>query len=95
MSDAIIGRIDEMGGRIDELEKSIGELMTQVFGGAGYFPILDNYGVRRVLRIKQHQVVQMGQNKQLHPNRYINNFIMPLAPMTGNNHTSQDAFLHT
>jgi len=29
MSNAIIGRIDEMGNRIDELEKSIGELMTQ------------------------------------------------------------------
>ncbi|RHY04191.1 hypothetical protein DYB37_000646 [Aphanomyces astaci] len=30
MSDAIIGRIDEMGSRIDDLEKSIGELMEQV-----------------------------------------------------------------
>jgi heat shock factor-binding protein 1 len=30
MSDAIIGRIDEMGHRIDELENSIGELMAQV-----------------------------------------------------------------
>jgi len=29
MSDAIIGRIDEMGHRIDELENSIGELMAQ------------------------------------------------------------------
>ena len=29
MSDAIIGRIDEMGHRIDELENSIGELMQQ------------------------------------------------------------------
>ena len=29
MSDAIIGRIDEMGNRIDDLEKSIGDLMTQ------------------------------------------------------------------
>jgi heat shock factor-binding protein 1 len=29
MSDAIIGRIDEMGNRIDDLEKSIGELMDQ------------------------------------------------------------------
>jgi heat shock factor-binding protein 1 len=29
MSDAIIGRIDEMGGRIDELERSISDLMTQ------------------------------------------------------------------
>ena len=29
MSDAIIGRIDEMGDRIDELETSIGELMAQ------------------------------------------------------------------
>ena len=29
MSDAIIGRIDEMGDRIDELENSIGELMAQ------------------------------------------------------------------
>lgn len=29
MSNAIIGRIDEMGGRIDDLEKSIGELMAQ------------------------------------------------------------------
>ena len=30
MSDAIIGRIDEMGNRIDDLEKSIEELMAQV-----------------------------------------------------------------
>ena len=30
MSDAIIGRIDEMGSRIDELEKSIADLMEQV-----------------------------------------------------------------
>ena len=29
MSDAIIGRIDDMGNRIDELERSISELMTQ------------------------------------------------------------------
>lgn len=29
MSDAIIGRIDEMGARIDDLEKSIAELMEQ------------------------------------------------------------------
>ena len=29
MSEAIIGRIDEMGNRIDDLEKSIGELMQQ------------------------------------------------------------------
>lgn len=29
MSEAIIGRIDEMGNRIDDLEKSIGELMSQ------------------------------------------------------------------
>jgi heat shock factor-binding protein 1 len=29
MSDAIINRIDEMGGRIDDLEKSIAELMQQ------------------------------------------------------------------
>ena len=29
LSEAIIGRIDEMGGRIDELEASIGELMAQ------------------------------------------------------------------
>jgi len=29
MSNAIIGRIDEMGSRIDDLEKSIAELMTQ------------------------------------------------------------------
>nr|CCA21511.1 predicted protein putative [Albugo laibachii Nc14] len=29
MSDAIIGRIDDMGTRIDELEKSIGDLMDQ------------------------------------------------------------------
>tara|TARA_B110001452_G_C15140794_1_gene397206 strand:+ start:182 stop:478 length:297 start_codon:yes stop_codon:yes gene_type:complete len=29
MSDAIIGRIDDMGHRIDELENSIGELMAQ------------------------------------------------------------------
>lgn len=31
MSDAIVGRIDEMGGRIDELEKSIESLMNQVY----------------------------------------------------------------
>jgi hypothetical protein len=30
MSEAIIGRIDEMGSRIDDLEKSIGDLMEQV-----------------------------------------------------------------
>lgn len=30
MSEAIITRIDEMGGRIDELEASIAELMAQV-----------------------------------------------------------------
>jgi hypothetical protein len=40
MSDAIITKIDEMGGRIDELEKNISELMTGVGqggqgGGAG------------------------------------------------------------
>lgn len=35
MSDAIIGRIDEMGHRIDELENSIGELMAQVRAVAG------------------------------------------------------------
>lgn len=29
MSDAIIGRIDEMGSRIDDLEKSIADLMEQ------------------------------------------------------------------
>lgn len=29
MSEAIIGRIDDMGTRIDDLEKSIGELMQQ------------------------------------------------------------------
>jgi|TARA_B110000211_G_C13625698_1_gene355189 heat shock factor-binding protein 1 len=29
MSEAIIGRIDEMGTRIDDLEHSIGDLMTQ------------------------------------------------------------------
>ena len=29
MSEAIIGRIDEMGTRIDDLEGSIGELMAQ------------------------------------------------------------------
>ena len=29
MSEAIIGRIDEMGTRIDDLEGSIGELMSQ------------------------------------------------------------------
>ena len=29
MSEAIITRIDDMGGRIDDLEKSIGDLMTQ------------------------------------------------------------------
>ena len=29
MSEAIIGRIDEMGARIDDLESSIGELMAQ------------------------------------------------------------------
>ena len=28
MSDAIITKIDEMGGRIDELEKNISDLMT-------------------------------------------------------------------
>lgn len=30
MSEAILGRIDEMGSRIDELENTIGELMDQV-----------------------------------------------------------------
>lgn len=30
MSEAIIGRIDEMGNRIDDLEKSINDLMEQV-----------------------------------------------------------------
>lgn len=30
MSDAIIGRVDEMSSRIDDLEKSIQELMVQV-----------------------------------------------------------------
>lgn len=30
MSDAIIGRVDEMSSRIDELERSIGDLMVQV-----------------------------------------------------------------
>ena len=30
MSEAIIGRIDEMGNRIDDLEKSIGDLMEEV-----------------------------------------------------------------
>ena len=39
MSEAIIGRIDEMGTRIDDLEHSIGDLMQQagideVEGGA-------------------------------------------------------------
>lgn len=36
MSEAIIGRIDDMGNRIDDLEKSIGELMSAagVEGGA-------------------------------------------------------------
>ena len=29
MSEAIIGRIDEMGTRIDDLEHSIGDLMAQ------------------------------------------------------------------
>jgi hypothetical protein len=29
MSEAIIGRIDEMGNRIDDLEHSIGDLMAQ------------------------------------------------------------------
>jgi len=29
MSNAIIGRIDEMGNRIGDLEKSVGELMAQ------------------------------------------------------------------
>lgn len=29
MSEAIIGRIDEMGNRIDDLEKSIGDLMDE------------------------------------------------------------------
>jgi heat shock factor-binding protein 1 len=31
MSSTIISRIDDMGGRIDELEKSIGDLMAQVY----------------------------------------------------------------
>ena len=31
MSTTIIGRIDEMGNRIDDLEKSIAELMQQVY----------------------------------------------------------------
>ncbi len=31
MSTTIIGRIDDMGGRIDELEKSISDLMQQVY----------------------------------------------------------------
>jgi heat shock factor-binding protein 1 len=31
MSTSIIGRIDEMGNRIDDLEKSIGDLMQQVW----------------------------------------------------------------
>jgi hypothetical protein len=37
MSDAVIGRIDEMGARIDDLEKSISQLMEQVrrWGQAG------------------------------------------------------------
>ena len=35
MSDAIITKIDEMGGRIDELEKNISELMTGVGQGGG------------------------------------------------------------
>lgn len=30
MTEAIVGRIDDMGSRIDELEKSISELMEQV-----------------------------------------------------------------
>jgi heat shock factor-binding protein 1 len=34
MSDAIITKIDDMGGRIDELERNISELMTGL-GGAG------------------------------------------------------------
>jgi hypothetical protein len=34
MSDAIITKIDEMGGRIDELERNISELMTGMAGGA-------------------------------------------------------------
>ena len=33
MSEAIIGRIDEMGTRIDDLERSIADLMTST-GGA-------------------------------------------------------------
>ena len=31
MSTTIIGRIDEMGNRIDDLEKSISDLMQQVW----------------------------------------------------------------
>jgi Heat shock factor binding protein 1 len=36
MSDAIIGRVDEMGGRLDDLEKSISDLMaaTQISSAA-------------------------------------------------------------
>ena len=30
MSEAIIGRIDELGSRIDDLEKSISDLMEEV-----------------------------------------------------------------
>lgn len=38
MSDAIIGKIDEMGGRIDDLERNISELMTQASASAGAAP---------------------------------------------------------
>jgi len=39
MSDAIIGRIDEMGTRIDDLERSINDLMEQA--GVEPDPITD------------------------------------------------------
>ncbi len=35
MSDAIITKIDEMGGRIDELERNISELMTGMGAAQG------------------------------------------------------------
>ena len=35
MSDAILGRIDEMGSRIDELEQSISELMEDAAADEG------------------------------------------------------------
>ena len=46
MSEAIIGRIDEMGGRIDDLEKSIGELMEQVRNKKVFFLIFFGWGCK-------------------------------------------------